>query len=429
MSGLRFFLIIVIFAMVGVAWLILGGTIEYRTASADRAMTEEVNARWGPSSLVQPAPHLVTSAYSDATRASTVIDPAASTVTVDFVHEHRYMGLIWFSTYTVRFAGEYAAQAPEGLPATASATAGAKAGQSCFVFRLPDRVRTFEELNVTLDGKPMAVETSGGVQATLEVAIPADGQRHTVTVSYAARGRDRWEYEVGKADGGRIPLLQNFTMTTTMDFRNIDYPKGSISPARKAESTPTGMKAVWQYNNLRAAQRMGIEMPAVPEAGAVAARMSYLAPVSLFFFFTVLVTIVILKKIPLHPMHYLLVSAGFFAFHILMAYLVDKINIEYAFWICAAVSVFLVVSYIRLVAGAKFALVYVGLAQLVYLIGFSYAFFWKTWTGLTVVIVAIITLFVLMQATGRLDWNAVFRKPAAPPLPPPPPAPPAPSKP
>jgi inner membrane protein involved in colicin E2 resistance len=413
MTGLRFFLIIVIFALVGVAWLILGGTIEYRTASADRAMTEEVNARWGPSSLVQPAPCLVTSAYSYATRAGTVIDPAASTVTVDFVHEHRYMGLLWFSTYTVRFAGEYAVQAPEG----------AESGQSCFVFRLPDRVRTFEDLNVTLDGKPMAVETSAGVQATLEVAIPADGQRHTVSVSYAARGRDRWEYEVGKAEGGRIPLIQNFTMTATMDFRGIDYPKGSISPAKKAEATRTGMKAVWQYNNLRAAQRMGIEMPAVPEAGAVAARMSYFAPVSLFFFFTVLVTIVVLKKIPLHPMHYLLISAGFFAFHILMAYLVDKINIEYAFWICAAVSVLLVVSYMRLVAGVKFALVYVGLAQLVYLIGFSYAFFWKGWTGLTVVIVAIITLFVLMQATGRLDWNAVFRKPAVSPAPPAPPKP------
>jgi inner membrane protein involved in colicin E2 resistance len=409
MTGFRFFLIILIFTMIGVAWLVLGGTIEYRTANADRAMTEEVNARWGPSSLVQPAPCLVTTGYSDATRASAAIDPAASTVTVDFVHEHRYMGLVWFSTYTARFAGEYAVQAPEA----------AKAGQSCFVFRLPDRVRTFEDLNVTLDGKPVSVETSGNVQATLEVAIPADGQRHAVSVSYAARGRDRWEYEVGKAEGGRIPLLQNFTMTTTTNFMEIDYPKGSISPVKKAEAARTGMKAVWQYNNLRAAQRMGIEMPAVPEAGAVAARMSYFAPVSLFFFFTVLVTIVILKKIPLHPMHYLLVSAAFFAFHILMAYLVDKIDIEYAFWICAAVSVFLVVSYIRLVAGAKFALVYVGLAQLVYLVGFSYAFFWKGWTGLTVVIVAIITLFVLMQATGRLDWNAVFRKPAIAPPPPP----------
>ena len=33
------------------------------------------------------------------------------------------------------------------------------------------------------------------------------------------------------------------------------------------------------------------------------------------------------------------------------------------------------------------------------------------------------TLFVLMQATGRVNWNEMFRRPAAP-LPPGPPAPP-----
>jgi len=108
-------------------------------------------------------------------------------------------------------------------------------------------------------------------------------------------------------------------------------------------------------------------------------------------------------------MHYLFVACGFFAFHILLAYLVDKISIHYAFWICSAVSVLLVVSYMRLVAGVRFAVVQVGSAQLVYLLGFSYAFFFPGWTGLTIVIGAIVTLFVLMQATGRLDWFALFQ--------------------
>ena len=112
-------------------------------------------------------------------------------------------------------------------------------------------------------------------------------------------------------------------------------------------------------------------------------------------------------------------ALGFFAFHILLAYLVDLVQLNAAFWISAVVSVFLVVSYMRLVAGLRFAVVYVGAAQLVYLIGFSYAFMWKGYTGLTVVIGAIVTLFVLMQATGRVNWNEAFaRTPAnAPPSP------------
>jgi hypothetical protein len=48
-------------------------------------------------------------------------------------------------------------------------------------------------------------------------------------------------------------------------------------------------------------------------------------------------------------------------------------------------------------------------AQLVYLIGFSYAFFFEGFTGLAVTIGSIITLFVVMQSTARIDWAQRFR--------------------
>jgi hypothetical protein len=85
--------------------------------------------------------------------------------------------------------------------------------------------------------------------------------------------------------------------------------------------------------------------------------------------------------------------------------------------------VFLVVSYMRLVAGLRFAATVVAAAQLVYLVGFSYAFFWPGKTGLAVTIGAIVTLFVLMQATGKVNWHAVFASPAPQPSTPPPPLP------
>ena len=68
-------------------------------------------------------------------------------------------------------------------------------------------------------------------------------------------------------------------------------------------------------------------------------------------------------------------------------------------------SVFLVVSYLRLVLGTKQAILIAGGAQMVYLVLFSYAFFWEGWTGLTIVIGALLTLFVIMQMTGRIEWN------------------------
>ena len=76
-------------------------------------------------------------------------------------------------------------------------------------------------------------------------------------------------------------------------------------------------------------------------------------------------------------------------------------------------SVFLLVSYLRLVVGMRFAAVEAGVAQVVYLVLFSYAFFLKGFTGLAVTIGSILTLFVVMQMTGRVRWADKFaRQPA-----------------
>jgi hypothetical protein len=42
----------------------------------------------------------------------------------------------------------------------------------------------------------------------------------------------------------------------------------------------------------------------------------------------------------------------------------------------------------------------------VYLIGFSLAHFWEGFTGLAVTVLSILTLFLLMQLTGRVRWGA-----------------------
>ena len=113
------------------------------------------------------------------------------------------------------------------------------------------------------------------------------------------------------------------------------------------------------------------------------------------------------QRQPLHPVNYFFLAAAFFAFHLLLAYLVDHLNIHASFLLSAATSVFLVVSYLRLVGGWRFAVLRAGVAQVVFLVLFSYAFFFEGYTGLTVTVGAIVTLFVLMQVTGRVKWDEV----------------------
>jgi inner membrane protein involved in colicin E2 resistance len=107
-------------------------------------------------------------------------------------------------------------------------------------------------------------------------------------------------------------------------------------------------------------------------------------------------------------MNYFFLATAFFAFHLLLAYLVDHISIHLAFVICSIVSVFLVVSYLRLVVGMRFAAVEAGGAQFLYLVLFSYAFFFKGFTGLAITIGSILTLFAVMQMTGRINWREKF---------------------
>ena len=125
-----------------------------------------------------------------------------------------------------------------------------------------------------------------------------------------------------------------------------------------------------------------------------------------------------MRDIDLHPMHYFFIASAFFAFHLLLAYLVDHLSIHWSFVICSVVSIFLLVSYLRLVVNARFALVEAGIAQFCFLVLFSYAFFFKGFTGLAITIGAIVTLFLVMQITGKVDWTDKFRslpnRPSAP---------------
>ena len=94
-----------------------------------------------------------------------------------------------------------------------------------------------------------------------------------------------------------------------------------------------------------------MDLPDRINPGPLAARITWFAPVSLLFFLAVMVILGVLRGHSLHPMNYAFVSAAFFAFHLLLAYLVDHLDLHLSFAIAAITSVALVVSYLRVVVG------------------------------------------------------------------------------
>jgi inner membrane protein involved in colicin E2 resistance len=387
------------------AWAVLGSTILFRTYNQDEKLKGMVVAIWGAPQKQYPAgayyqEEVVRTEESEEngrkvkrtirTKEWKLLPVEGSRVEAAFELEHRQKGLLWYSTYKVAFTGEYVIR---------NNTGEAQAVE--YRLKFPAAQAVYDDLSLSVDGQPLEVVNENAVaKASGQLAA---GQTAKLRVSYRSQGLESWQYVFDD----QVAQVRDFQMRIKTNFREIDFPENSLAPSEKRE-TADGWELVWNYKNLVTGYHIGLTMPEKLQPGPVAGRISYFAPVSLFFFFFLMFIITTMRNIELHPMNYFFLAAAFFAFHLLLAYLVDHISIHLAFAICSAVSLFLVWSYLRIVVGPRFAAVESLLAQLIYLVGFSYAFFFKGYTGLTVTIGAILTLFVVMQMTARIRWAEKF---------------------
>jgi inner membrane protein involved in colicin E2 resistance len=311
--------------------------------------------------------------------------------------QHRQKGLLWYSTYKVAFSGVYGFRNTSDKEQTVD-----------FRLQFPTAQAIYDNLTFTVDGNP--VNITNDKNAAIGSAKIGAGKVAQLTISYSSQGLNEWRYSFG---GGEVAQVRDFSLRMKTNFKDIDFPDNTLSPSEKTE-TPTGWDLSWSFKSLLSGYQIAMVMPEKLQPGPLAGRISFFAPVSLFFFFFLMLIITTMRGIDLHPMNYFFLAAAFFSFHLLLAYLVDHVSIHVSFAISAAVSVFLVVSYLRLVVGMRFATREAALAQFIYLVMFSYAFFLKGFTGLAITIGSVLTLFVVMQITGRIRWAEKFTvKPAA----------------
>jgi inner membrane protein involved in colicin E2 resistance len=402
----RIIAIAFIFVCTSVAWAVLGGTIFSRTYSQDGIFENSVTSTWGaPQDQAPPTASFketvarqeestengkkIVKTVQEEVTTRLPLESSAVDVALDLAH--RQKGLLWYSTYKVAFAGTYGFRNTSNQEKIVD-----------FVMNFPTANAIYDDLVFTVDGAPVEISNQQNA-ATGRVKIPA-GQLAHLAVGYRSQGLNEWRYSFGSKD---VAQVRDFTLKMKTNFKDIDFPDNTLSPSEKHE-TGNGWDLTWSYKNLVSGYQIAMVMPEKLQPGPLAGRISFFAPVSLFFFFFIMLIITTMRRIELHPMNYFFLAAAFFSFHLLLAYLVDHVSIHLAFAISAAVSVFLVVSYLRLVVGLHFASREAALAQFVYLVMFSYAFFLKGFTGLAITIGSVATLFVAMQVTGRIRWADKF---------------------
>lgn len=409
-----------VFVVAAFAWLTLGGLMTARTSDQQGGLYGSVADLWGQP-LDQDAPTLLFTWMEDVAVSENVIvdgkvqlDALGNPVQRIKVHQEernrraellstdataalsldqRRKGLIWFSLYDVDFRGAWTYRHD-----------GPQAGTVWIGFRFPVPDGMYDGFSFTVNGEEVAdrLQASNG-----EVRFPVDvaaGDEVAFTVAYRSRGLDRWSYRPSPGGAGQIA---DYRLHLTTDFADIDFPAFTLSPSRR-ERAGDGWTLDWEFDRLVTGHGMGMAMPQRIQPGPLAAEMAFSAPISLGLFMLWIYVIGLLKGIDIHPINHLFVAAAFFAFHLLFGYSCDHLPVEWAFGLSAVVSVLLVVSYLRLVVGPRFAWREAGLAQLLYLVGFSLAHFWDGFTGLTVTVLGIVTLFALMQLTGRIRWSEVF---------------------
>lgn len=414
MTVQRLLAIFLVFCGASVGWSILGTSLVARSGEFDGRLRQEVAQLWGgphrqvapEASVWRPSTEVEVqeAKLSDGSVARTQVTKPVmrqaqavleSTRTeVGLLLEHRRKGLLWFPTYEVRFTGVYRFRNPDAESRTLRVRVPLPAGEALY-----------DDFALLIDGRPALAAGDISREAVGSATVGPDGVA-SVEVRYRSRGLGTWTYAFAPEGTAQV---RDFDLTMTTNCREVDFPPGTVSPTATTVDG-NGVTLRWTFANLLTGQSIGLELPQRLNPGPFASRVTFFAPVSLLFFMAVMVMLGVTSGTSLHPMHFAFLAAAFFAFHLLLAYLADQVSIHVAFAAAAGVSVFLVVSYLRLVTGMRRALFEAGGAQLVFLVLFSYAFFFEGVTGLAITVGAIVTLFVLMQMTARVSWDEVFAR-------------------
>ena len=383
------------------AWVVLGSTLVQRSGETSSELLDEVHALWGPP-LELRAPtgiYLVTEKRKQRT---TVRDAARQKMQTEVEHDEvvphtirldgsdlhaklhlvqRQKGLLWFPTYDIELQGRYRL-----------ANDSDETRRIDFSVPLPGDHAVFDGFAV-LDDDGRAQELRVDGSNIVWSAILGANEARTFHVSVKSRGTSRFGYALGGD-------ARDFRLLVETDFARVDFPAGTMSPTSHHASDGT-WRGEWKFERLIAGTGIALDLPQRVNPGPLASRITFFAPVGLLFFFFVVAVRASARGERIHPLNYYFFGCAFFAFHLLFAYLVDQVAIGPAFAIASLTSVFLVVSYARLFVSLRFAVLDMGIAQLLYLVLFSATFLWKGYTGLSITVGAVVTLFVMMQFTGR----------------------------
>ena len=399
--------IVLIFVITSIAWMILGAANSSRTDTSFSSLKSQVTNLYGSRlNIISPKCYTKITKYREefSNNKKTLVEYyeyqyhelIKSDVRINVYLDRRKKGNLWFPTFKAHFEGKYTflADTPNK-------------NNICLYSTLNSSDSIYNNLYLNINNKDVANVLPLIKKQEMPV-VPLNDNTIQLNISYDATGMEDLYYLITD-ERDTIAQINDFNLVISTDFDLYDFPSKMMSPTEK-NKTDKGYDLIWNLNKTITGKNIGVIIPNKLNPGEIITRVSFFAPVSLLFFFVVLLMFSVGLKINLHPMHFFFLAATFFSFHLMFSYFSDQLNIYLSFAISATVSLILTVTYMRLISPKKMAFAYAPVIQFIYLIVFSFSFFFDGTTGIIVTICAVITLFILMQATGKINWDDEFRR-------------------
>ncbi|MCA9732024.1 inner membrane CreD family protein [candidate division KSB1 bacterium] len=409
MSVKKLIAIAIIYFFSFVAWMILGVSNVQRTETAFSSLREEVSNIYGDAVIINaPKCYAETEKANEEiidgkktikqVRETEEIDLTKSNIQIDIRLDQRKKGNLWFPTFKAKFSGEYEftlKKSPDNER------------KFYIYFTLNSANSIYNNIELSINDEKINEIMPLVKKKAIEVKPTQEG-RFQLRVSYECTGMEKLMYYISPNEND-ISQINDFNLKIKTDFDDFDFARNMMSPIEK-NKVDKGYELVWQFNNSITGKDIGIVIPNKLNPGEIVSRVTFFAPISLLFFLIVLFVLAIVFNANIHPMHYFFLAATFFSFHLMFSYFSDHLNIYATFVIASVVSLILTITYLRTFTVPVLAYFYAPLTQLIYLVIFSYSFFFKGMTGVIVTICSVITLFILMQITSKVDWEQVFSK-------------------
>ncbi|MCL2295119.1 MAG: inner membrane CreD family protein [Spirochaetes bacterium] len=406
MSVKKIIAIALIFVTTSIAWMILGATNYSRTDTSFSSLKSQVANLYGQRlTIIAPVCYTKIKRHREETvnNVRRIVEYyerqhhelIKSDIRINVYLDRRKKGNLWFPTFRARFEGKY------------TFLVDAASNDNVFLLSTLDSANSiYNNLHLNINGKD--IDNILPLIKRQEIpVVPLDDNTIRLHISYEVTGMEEIRYLITPGRGA-ITQINDFNLVISTDFDLYDFPSGMMSPTYKIK-TDKGYDLIWSFNRTITGRNIGLIIPNKLNPGEIITRVSFFAPVSLLFFFVVLLMFSVVLNINLHPMHFFFLAATFFSFHLMFSYFSDQMNIYLSFAISAVVSLILTITYMRFISPKKVAFVYAPIIQFIYLIVFSFSFFFAGTTGVIVTICAVVTLFILMQATGKINWDDKFK--------------------